>query len=394
MSKKSLPVQEIQRYLAEQKNLDGWLIYDFRGHNTIGLELLGLHEEILLSRRFFYWIPKQGSPLKIVHQIESHTLKHLPGDQIVYESWQSLDLALKSTLRGRSRIAMEHSPFGAIPVLAKLDAGLYEWLQDKKIAVTSSWPIAKHFICRWDLKQFKEHKQSAKFLEKTFKSSFEAALSRRTLTEYTLQEEISQAFIEHGFFSAHPPIIAVGANSALPHYAPTKKESAKIQKGNLLLIDIWCKKKSPTSPYADFTQVAFLGKKAPDEMNKVYDTVRAAQAAAIEYVQTNLKAGNEVRGSDVDDVCRTCVRKAGFGKYFVHRTGHNIHSELHGQGPNLDNLETHDDRPLMPKTCYSVEPGIYLPKAFGIRLESNIFIHEDLTVEVTGRVPNTLPCLN
>lgn len=393
MTKKNFPVQEIQKYITEQKNLDGWLIYDFRGHNTLGLELLGINEDTLLSRRFFYWIPKQGSPLKIVHQIESHTLKQLPGDQIVYESWQSLDLALKSTLRGRTRIAMEHSPKGDIPVLAKLDAGLYEWLQDKKIAVVSSWPIAKHFICRWDQKQYKAHKQAAKFLEGIFEMCWTLATSRRNLSEYALQEEIMTAFHEKGYITAHPPCVAVGPNSALPHYSPSKSSSLKLKKDTLLLVDIWCKKDTPTAPYADFTQVAFLGKTAPQEMVRVYETVKRAQDAGIEYVQKNLLAGNEVLGCDVDDVCRACIRKAGYGKYFIHRTGHNINTMLHGQGPNLDNLETHDDRPLMPRTCYSVEPGIYLPKAFGIRLESNIFIHDDLKVEVTGRSPDTLPCL-
>lgn len=393
MTKKNFPVQEIQRYIAEQKILDGWLIYDFRGHNTLGLEMLGIDEEQLLSRRFFYWIPKQGSPLKIVHQIESHTLKSLPGDQIVYESWQSLDLALKSTLRKRTRIAMEHSPKCDIPVLAKLDAGFYEWLLDKNISVVSSWPIAKHFICRWDQKQLISHRKSAKFLENIFEMCWETATTTRSLSEFHLQEKIMDAFAEKGFVSAHPPIVAVGPNSALPHYSPVKSQAAKIKKDSLLLVDIWCKQDSPSAPYADFTQVAYLGKKAPSEMVKVYNAVKEAQTAGIDYVQKNLQKGNEVLGCDVDDVCRASIRKAGYGKYFVHRTGHNINTMLHGQGPNLDNLETHDDRPLMSRTCYSVEPGIYLPKAFGIRLESNIFIHDDLKVEVTGRSPDTLPCL-
>lgn len=393
----SVQIQEIQKHIADQKQLDGWLIYDFHGKNTLGLELLGINANQLLSRRFFYWIPKSGSPLKIVHHIEAHTLQHLPGDQIAYESWQSLDLALTSTLKGRKRIAMEHSPMGVIPVLGNLDSGLYEWLQSKKIEVVNSWDIAKHFICRWDASQLKAHKDAVKFLLQTFDNCFEkvrqALSSRKKITEYSLQQEILQDFSKQKFVTEHAPVVAVGQNSALPHYSPTKEVDTRITKDSLLLIDIWCKKNTPQAPYADLTRVAFFGKNPPAEMIKVYNAVKAAEDAAIEFIQKSLKQGKEVLGCDVDDVCRTLIQKLGYGKYFVHRTGHNIHTMLHGLGPNLDNYETHDARPLMPRTCYSIEPGIYIPKAFGMRLECDIFIHDNLTVEVTGRAPETLPCL-
>ena len=189
-------IQEIQKYILEQSGLDGWLIYDFHGKNALGLELLGIDPNQLLSRRFYYWIPKDGTPIKIVHHIEAQTLKHLPGDQIAYESWQSLDLALTSTLKGQKRIAMEHSPMGAIPVLSTLDAGLYEWLHKKKIEVVNSWILAKNFICRWNSSQLKAHKDAAKFLINTFEASFEkvqnALASRKKITEYSLQQDILQ----------------------------------------------------------------------------------------------------------------------------------------------------------------------------------------------------------
>ena len=393
MNKRPLPIQEIQKHIAEQKSLDGWLIYDFHAHNTIGLELLGIEQNQLLTRRFFYWIPKQGSPLKIVNQIESHVVKHLPGDQITYESWQSLEMALKSTLKGRKRIAMEHSPHGAIPVLSKLDAGLYQWLQEKKIEVTSSWPLAQYFTCQWDAGQLKAHKDASKFLLKVFAHSFDRAKKKKNLTEYDLQQEILQQFAENGYITDHDPIVAVGANSALAHYSPSVKTHAVIEKESLLLLDMWCKKDLANAPFADITQVAYLGKKAPQKMLDIYAIVKDAQASAIEFIQKSLDAGKEVTGADVDDVCRAKIQKAGFGKYFVHRTGHNIHTMLHGIGPNLDNFETHDTRPLMARSCYSVEPGIYLPKAFGIRLECDIYIHDTLKVEVTGASPNELICL-
>lgn len=389
-------IQEIQKHIAEQKQLDGWLIYDFHGKNSLGLELLGIDQNQLLSRRFYYWIPKQGLPLKIVHQIEPQILQHLPGDQVTYESWQSHELALKSALKGKKRIAMEHSPMGTIPVLSTLDSGLYEWLREKNIDVVNSWIIAKNFICRWNTAQLKAHREAARFLENTFKKYFEkvheALTNRKKITEYSIQEEILQDFHEHNFITDHAPVVAVGQNAVQGHYSPTKEVNTRIGKDQLLLIDIWCKRNKDLAPYADFTQVAYFGKKPPAEMTKVYDIVKAAQNAGIEFVKKNLKSGKEVLGCDVDDVCRKYIEKAGYGKNFVHRTGHNIHTMLHGLGPNLDNYETHDARPLMPRTCYSVEPGIYLPKAFGIRLESNIFIHDDYTVEVTGETPDTLPC--
>ncbi len=392
----TLPLQEIQKYIAEQKQLDGWLLYDFHGRNSLALDLLGINKDQLLSRRFYYWIPKEGSPLKIVHHIEAHTLHHLPGDQIAYESWQSLDLALKSTLRGCKKIAMEHSPMGELPMLSTLDSGLYQWLMDKKIEITSSWDIAKHYVARLNEEQEKAHKEAVQYLLQIFENSFikvqKALSSRKKITEYSLQQNILKDFSAHSFVTEHAPVVAVGPNSALPHYSPTEEMDMRIFKDSLLLIDIWCKKNTPQSPFADLTRVAYFGKTPPQEMLRVYKAIKAAEDAAINFIDKTLKKGTPVLGCDVDDVCRAVIQKLGFGKYFVHRTGHNIHTMLHGMGPNLDNYETHDTRPLMPRTCYSIEPGIYIPKAFGMRLECNIIIHDNLSVEVTGRSPDELPC--
>ncbi len=393
--RKKLQVEEIQNHITTQNGLDGWLIYDFRGNNALGLDLLGIDEHQLLSRRFFYWIPKKGQPVKIVHNIETHPLKHLPGIEIAYDSWQSLDTALATTLKGKKRIAMEHFPKGAIPVLSTLDSGLYEWLSDKKIEVTNSWNIAKNFICRWSPAQLKSHREATSFLMECFESSFErvreSLSAKKKITEYMLQQEIVSAFQNHHFVTEHDPIVASGKNSALPHYCPGQGQDSQITKESLLLIDIWCKKATPSATFSDLTQVAYFGKKPPQEMLNVYKVVKEAQNAGISYVKKQLKKGMEVLGCDVDDACRKVIEKAGFGKYFVHRTGHNIHTMMHGLGPNLDNYETHDTRPLMPRTCYSIEPGIYIPKGFGIRLECNIFIHDDLTVEVSGESPDDLP---
>jgi Xaa-Pro aminopeptidase len=395
MDKAKIP--EIQKFIKDQRGLDGWFIFDFRKNNALGIELLNIDPSQLLSRRFFYWIPKTGTPVKIVHNIETSPLQHLPGKQITYESWQSLDAALASCLKGKKRIAMEHSPMGTIPVLANLDAGLYEWLQTQNIEVISSWNIAKHFISRWNNAQLKAHREAAKFLNETFDKSFarvqKALRDRKKITEYMLQQEIVKDFAKNDIITEHAPIVATGPNSASGHYCPTQEINTRITNDSLLLIDIWGKKNRENAPYADFTRVAYYGKKPPQEMVKIYNTVRAAQQAGIDFVEKNLKKGNEVLGCDVDDVCRKVIQKNGYGKYFVHRTGHNIHTMLHGFGPNLDNYETHDSRPLMPRTCYSVEPGIYLPNAYGIRLECNIILHDDHSVEITGRALDELPCL-
>ena len=396
MSKKKFPVEAIQKQLKQAK-LDGWLLFDFHGHNTIALDLLDIAEEQLLSRRFYYWIPKNGTPLKIVHDIEAHTLKHLPGDQIAYESWQSLELALASTLRGRKRIAMEHSPSGSVPVISKLDSGTYEWLRSKNIDVVSSWPIAQFFISRWDKNEYNMHKRATKTCIGAYKSAWSevtnAIKKNKTLTEYDLQQHILEYFKNHGFVTDHPPIVAIGSHASLPHYHPTRENSSKITKDELLLIDLWAKEDAPHSTYADITQVAYIGKKPPQELKDLYAVVYGAQQHVLSFLQDKLSHNQEVAGFELDDVCRTFINDKGYAKYFLHRTGHNIHTELHGLGPNLDNFETHDTRILQPRTCYSIEPGIYLPNSYGIRLECNIFIHETGKVEVTAKSLKHLPCL-
>ncbi len=397
METKKFPIEEIQKQLRLQEGLDGWLIYDFRGHNGIAIEVLGIDPELLLSRRCFYWIPKQGQPLKIIHRIESHLLSHLPGDQIIYESWKSLELALNSTLKGQRRICLEYSPKGAIPVISKLDAGTFEFLLDKKIEVVSSWPIAKHFVARWSSKQLKQHQEASKILIGAYKSAWscvqQALKNNKTIFETDVQEHILDYLHRHGLITDHAPIVAIGPHSALPHYVPSKNASAPIESNSLLLIDLWGKQSHAGAPYADITQVIFTGASPPEEMKSLYGVVKLAQNRSIEFLKQRLAADKEIYGYEVDDICRSVIQEAGYGAFFIHRTGHNIHTDLHGLGPNLDNYETNDSRPLMPRTCYSIEPGIYLPGSFGIRLECNVFIKEDRTLLVTGRSPPELPCL-
>lgn len=397
LKKKQFPLEAIQKYLSLQSDIAGWLIYDFRGTNSIATEILAIPEEALLSRRYFYWIPKRGLPLKIVHQIEADLLSHLPGDQITYESWKSLELALGSSLKGQRKIAMEHSPKGAIPVISKLDSGMYEWLLEKNITVACSWPIAQHFVSKWTSAQFALHLEASKVLVNAYKSCWkkvkEALQKKQSLTEYELQQHILEILDSHNLVTGHPPIVAFGPNAARAHYAPTSKKSAEVCEGSTLLIDLWAKKRIPLAPYADITQVAFVGKKATPQMNQVYKVLYQAQNAAIEFVKNALESKQEIAGFQVDDVCRAVIQESGFGEFFTHRTGHNIHTEIHGLGPNIDNYETHDNRLLTPNTCYSIEPGIYIQNSFGMRLECNIFLTENGQVVVTGKSFAELPCL-
>lgn len=384
-----MDIGEIQKKIVACKGVDGWLLYDFHAHNNIAIELLGIDPSKLLTRRFFYWIPKKGEPVKIVHQIEKEALASVPGKTIVYASWQELEQALLSTLKGVKTVAMEHATNGTIPVLAKLDAGTYEWLGSRGIKVTSSWPIAENFIARWSQKQLTQHKSTSKMLVDAYTSAWALVSSKGTVTEYDLQEHISEIFASKGYITNHPPIVAFGKNSAEPHYSPSKKSSAKITNGNLLLIDLWAKKDAPNAPYADITQVAYVGKTVPPDIQKLYSIVWNAQEKAISFIKKN----KVVTGAAVDDVCRAYIDECGYANNFLHRTGHNIHTELHGSGPNIDNFETHDTRELLPHTCYSIEPGIYLPNRYGIRLECNVYIGDNQSVLVTGRSPKQLPSL-
>jgi Xaa-Pro aminopeptidase len=382
-------ISEIQKKISEQKNLDGWLLYDFHAHNSIAIELLGIDPTKLLTRRFFYWIPKKGEPVKIVHQIEADALNLLPGKTVIYASWQKLEEALFSTLKGVKTVAMEHATNGEIPVLAKLDAGTYEWLSSKGIKVVSSWPIAQHFIAHWNQKQLSQHKSASKMLVDAYKSAWDLLSKKGTITEYDLQEHITDFFSAKGYITNHPPIVAVGKNSAEPHYCPSKKSSAKITSDNLLLIDLWAKKDALNAPYADITQVAYIGKKVPAAIQKLYSIVWNAQEKAISYIKNN----KIITGAAVDDAARSYIDERGYASHFLHRTGHNIHTELHGSGPNIDNFETHDTRQLLEKTCYSIEPGIYLPNLYGIRLECNVYIASPQEILVTGKSPKQIPSL-
>lgn len=389
-------IQEVQKHLREQK-IDGWLLYDFHHLNALAWDFLQIPPEAHLTRRFFYWIPAQGEPLQIVHVIEPGALSHLPGEKLLYLKWQTWQAHLAKLLKSSSCIAMEYSPNSAIPTVSKVDAGLVDLIRSFGVKVVSSSSFLQHFTCVWDQKQLETHLEAARVLDETAAGAWkwvaEAIEKQKTITEYDLQQWILSEIHSRGCLMDGMPICCVGENSANPHYSPEKESAKRIQKGDFLLIDLWCKKKEPRAVYADITRVAVVAEQPTARQKEIFQIVRLAQKRATEFVQERWKRGERILGCEVDTVCRELIEKAGYGDFFTHRTGHNIHLETHGPGANIDSLETLDDRSLIAGTCFSVEPGIYLPGEFGVRLEYDIFLHPSGTAQVTGGIQEALYCI-
>jgi Xaa-Pro dipeptidase len=379
--------------IIQNKKIDGWLLYDFRNSNSIAHEFLGIPPQTLLTRRFFYWIPAIGDPIAIMHAIEPHTLAHLPGKKFFYSSRSTLEELLKNILHAKSTIAMEYSPMGAIPTASKVDAGTYEFIKGMGPTIVSSAPFLSFFTCVWGKREYDLHKKAAAALEQTVSSTWNFIANRlknnSPLTEYDVQQHMLSEIHAQGCLVDGNLICGVNQNSADPHYGPTSQTALPIHKGDLILIDLWCKENTPNSVYADITRVAVAGKPTAKQI-EIFQIVRNAQKTATDFVQKQIETKQPVTGAEVDTVCRNIIEKAGYGKYFTHRTGHNIHEEDHGPGPNIDGFETLDERPLIPRTCFSIEPGIYLQGEFGIRLEYDIYIHENNTTEITGGIQEEL----
>jgi Xaa-Pro aminopeptidase len=368
--------------------LDGWLFYDFRGNDPLAYSILGMPAGKHRTRRWFYFVPASGEPTKIVHAIETAALDSLPGRKIVYLPWGKLEAAVRETLAGRKRIAMQYSPGNAIPYLSRVDAGTIELVRSAGAEVVSSADLTQQFEATLSEAAYKSHAEAAELLGRIVLEGF-AEIGRRLrhgkpTTETDIQRYLLDCFAEHDLVSAHPPNVSADANSADPHYDPQPKTAARITKDTFVLIDAWCKFKKPGSIYADITWVGYVGPEVPPEHEKIFRIVAAARDAAIDFVQKAQAEGRPVRGCDADDACRKVIADAGFAERFIHRTGHNIGENTHGNGANIDNLETRDERRLIPRTLFSVEPGIYLPGKFGVRSEVNVFLPDEKSAVVTG----------
>ncbi|MCB1110516.1 MAG: M24 family metallopeptidase [Chlamydiia bacterium] len=381
-----MDIKTIQKQL-QQYQIDGWLLYEFHGKNPLALEVMKVPKDMLMTRRCFYWIPQEGSPYKIVHQIEAHNLDHLPGEKKMYGTWKEMHNLLEALLQGKQTVAMEYSPNQAIPTVSLVDGGLIDLVRSYGPKVVSSAPFLQALTCLWSDAQYALHKEAAYVLDETVSGAWKWIQDHlkqgTTIDEYQVQQFILGEFERNQCVTEGVPICAVNGNAADPHYCPTETKKVVIQQGDFVLIDLWCKKDKEDAVFADITRVGVAAEKPTPRHQEIFEIVKKAQQAGTDLIIERYAQGKEVKGAEVDTVVRAVIEKAGYGEYFIHRTGHNIHTENHGPGANLDNRETEDDRPLIPRTCFSNEPGIYLPEEFGVRLEYDIFIHEDGSVEAT-----------
>jgi Xaa-Pro dipeptidase len=386
-------IAAIQKALNEQK-LDGWLFYDILHRDAIAYRVLGL-DHAMAKRRWFYMIPAKGAPRKLVHRIEAAALDSLPGEKMVYAAAEELEKNLKKLVGHAKKVAMQYSPKNLIPYISLVDAGTVELIRAQGCKVVSSADLVQQFEAAWTPEQLESHRVAGRTIDRITQSAFvEAARrvrAREAFTEYDLQQWMLGQFRASGVTSDSPPIVAVGPHAGDPHYEPKERGSAPVRKGDLLLLDVWGKTLAPNSVYYDITWTGYLGGKVPEKYAKIFRIVRDARDAAVAFVRDNVKAGRAIEGWQVDRAAREVIRKAGFAKYFVHRTGHNIGQEVHGTGANMDGLETHDVRRVIPRTCFSIEPGIYLPE-FGVRSEVNVYVDER-SADVTGAVQTEMPAL-
>jgi Xaa-Pro dipeptidase len=388
-------IDKIQQALKEA-DLDGWLFYSFRGSDPIAANILGTGGEgHIATRRWFYLVPQSGEPTKVCHSIERDTLDHLPGRKLIYLPWQQLHEHLKTSLTALTgarapRVAMQYSPEAAIPYLSRVDAGTIELIRSFGVDIVSSANLVQQFESAWNDEQLAMHEEAARGLYASVKEAFEEIGRRITAgtptNEYDIQQYILDRFAARGMVSKDPPIVAVNGNSAMPHYEPTSDRHSPIHKGDFVLIDLWAKLEQANSVYADITWTSFVDERVPDDVTAVFNIVRDARDAATDYVKAAFSEGRTIYGWQVDDVCRAVIQQAGYGEYFIHRTGHSIHTEVHGNGANIDNLETKDNRLLIPRTCFSIEPGIYLEGRFGVRSEIDVYVGER-EARVTGGDP-------
>jgi Xaa-Pro aminopeptidase len=378
-------IEPIQKELRSA-GLDGWLFYDFHHRDPIASRVLGLNGTGMGTRRWFYLIPSRGTPRKLVHRIEAGALDSLPGQKLVYASLDELNKNLPRLIGRARKVAMQYSPRNAIPYVSLVDAGTVEMVRAAGCAVVSSADLVQRFEACWSEEQYQSHLEAGKLIDRIVQEAFSRAAKQirgtANLTEYELQHWILEKFRANSIVAEEPPIVAVGPHSGDPHYAPTTANSAPIREGDLLLLDVWGKLQRPGSVYYDITWVGYMGSKVPPNYERIFEHVRDARDRAIAFIRQALAKGQQVKGWQVDRVARGAISDAGYGKYFVHRTGHSIGQEVHGNGANMDSLETHDSRSILPHTCFSIEPGIYL-KEFGIRSEVNVYI-EGKEARVTG----------
>jgi Xaa-Pro dipeptidase len=386
-----MQLDAIQKTLREAQ-LDGWLFYDHHHRDPIAYRILGLSEGLHITRRWYYFVPATGEPRKLVHRVESQRLDPLPGKAQLYSAWQELESGLRQMLSGAERIAMQYSPRNAIMYVSMVDAGTIEVLRELGKTIVSSADLVSRFEAVLTPEQEKSHYEAQSKIDAILEAGFHE-IGRRVrsgtgTTEYEMVQWLQHAMADASLVWEHGPNVSVNANSVDGHYEPTAEVHSPIRSGDFLLIDIWARPNREATVFYDITWTGVVDREPTAPEQAVFTTVRNARDAAITKVKQAFAAGRSIAGWEADDAARAVIRDAGYADFFTHRTGHNIATELHGNGAHLDNLETHDERLLLPHTCFSVEPGIYL-KDFGIRSEVNMMTG-DRDARVTGRIQTEL----
>jgi Xaa-Pro dipeptidase len=376
----------IQSALRE-RNIDAWLFYDHHHRDPIAYRVLGLPTSLMVTRRWFYLIPAQGEPSKLVHKIEAGHLDSLPGAKSVYSGWQELFAQLKTFLGNHKTIAMQYSPNNLVFTVSLVDAGTIELVRGMGKTVVSAADLIAQFEATWTEEQIQTHFAARDAVDSITAAAF-PEIGRRVrnggTTEHAMQQWFMEAFRRENLVTDDPPVVAVNANSGNPHYEPHAEGSAPIREGDFVLLDVWAKKNTLGAVYYDITWTGYVGKAPSDKQREIFQIVRDARDAGVKTVLDATAAGQRIAGWQVDRATRDHIQKSGYGDYFIHRTGHSIGTDVHSNGANMDDLEIHDERQILANSCFSIEPGIYLPE-FGVRSEVNVLVRSN-RAEVTGKI--------
>jgi Xaa-Pro dipeptidase len=384
-------VAEIQAALRYAK-LDGWLFYDFRHSDLLAYRILKLDENTFASRRWFYYVPASGEPVKIVQSIEQSKLDSLPGRKLVFGGWQELHARLREVLGAtakklKTRIAMQYSPMNDIPYISRVDAGTIELVRSFGVEPVTSAELVQQFEAVFSPAQHQMHVEASNKMHRIIQEAF-AEIARwiradEPTSEWDIAQFMLRRYNEEGM-REELMIVAVNANTTDPHYMPTKEKNSPIGRGDFVLIDTVTKLNKPDAVVADQTWTGYVGESVPEEYSRIFNIVREARDAAVDFLRKNVRAGKQIRGADVDDVSRGIIARAGYAEQFTHRTGHSIGEETHANGVNIDNFETRDSRRIIPGVCFSIEPGIYFAGKFGVRSEVNVYV-SDKDIEIAGQ---------
>ena len=380
----------IQTALREHK-IDAWMFYDHHHRDPIAYRVLGLPEHLMVTRRWYYVVPAEGEPCKLVHRIEAVHLDSLPGTKREYSGWQELFENLRSMLGPYRTVAMQYSPNNIVFTVSLVDAGTVELVRSFDKNIVSSADLVSRFEATFTDEQIETHFAAGKKVDAIIAAAFREIGKRVRnggTNEFEMQKFFAESFQREDLVTDDLPIVAVNSNASNPHYGPSAEHHSPIRDGDLVLLDVWAKLKKPGAVYYDITWMGFVGKAPSQKQREVFEVVKKARDAGVEKVKSAIGAGQKIAGWEVDKATRDVIDAAGYGRYFVHRTGHSIGTEVHGNGANMDNLEIHDERQILPNTCFSVEPGIYLPD-FGVRSEVNVLVHKG-AAEVTGKVQREL----